>query len=169
MGSSPSHANGPSSSRGCTKNHPHFTSEQDRFQRKASGAVPAGTVTIKVVLAQPETKGAKVVYMAIDPVGVFERISFLPFDLLCRTSPLAAQSLLLLELVNFARSAFQQCCQNGFNGPRGINFQLTKLKLGTRGSWSQVIGSVSCSIIPRRPVAYRPKPTTFRLFLILIW
>ena len=97
--------NGP---QGYTPNHLKFDAESDRFQRQASGSVPAGTVTITVVLARPVTKGSRVVFMAIDPVHASGYNLFLPFDLCCRTSQSTSLSLQLLGLMIFVTSVFRQ-------------------------------------------------------------
>ena len=50
------------------------------MQWRASGSMPSGTVTIAVILTQPQTKGDKVIFLAIDAVGVFDHHSFIIFN-----------------------------------------------------------------------------------------
>ena len=71
---SPSYFNGSSSARGYTKNHLKFTSEAERFQQKVSSSIPSNMVTVTIVLTQPETKGHRVVYLAIDAVWCFMKV-----------------------------------------------------------------------------------------------
>jgi hypothetical protein len=56
---------------GYTTNHLKFASEADRYQRKANGSMPSGTVTVTVVLTRPEAKGHKIIYLAINAVCFF--------------------------------------------------------------------------------------------------
>ena len=164
-----SYANQPSGSKGYTKNHLRFTSEAQRYQRKASGSLPSGIVTITVVLARPETKGPKIVYLAIDAVSSFNDSFLIMFDTLGRTSLLMFLFLLLLASMNFVRSAIQQSCQSGSCGPKGISFQWSKLRFGTRVSWSLVIRTAFCSTFPRRARVLHLKLSTSQLFWSSTW
>ena len=75
-----------------------------------------------------------------------------------------------LGLLNFVSSVFQQSCQNVVDGPKGFIFQQRMSPSNIKVPRSPVTKTAFCSILPRSLVGgLQLEPTTFQLFLILIW